>query len=52
MCFSLESSILTFSIGILSGLTAIFLKQYVLGMLILCYSQMQFSEILKKLAYL
>tara|TARA_E500000178_G_C17018749_1_gene754296 strand:+ start:1865 stop:2497 length:633 start_codon:yes stop_codon:yes gene_type:complete len=46
MCFSFELSIFTFSIAILSGLTALFLKQYILGILILCYAQIQFSEIL------
>lgn len=46
MCFSQSTSVVTFLVGMLSGVAAIYLKQYVLGMLILCYAQMQLSEVL------
>lgn len=46
MCFSLETSIVTFLTATITGIVAIYLKQYVLGILILCYSQMQLSEVL------
>ena len=45
MCFNLKTSILTFSVGVISGITAVYLKKYTLGLLIICYSLIQFSEI-------
>ena len=46
MCYNLETSIITFTSAMASGLLAIHFKQYILGMLILCYGQMQLSELL------
>ena len=45
MCFNLETSVVTFLSGLISGIVALFYKQYILGSLILCYSLMQLSEI-------
>lgn len=45
MCFNLETSIVTFLSGMISGIIAINYKQYILGALILCYSLMQLSEV-------
>lgn len=46
MCFNLETSIATFTSAMISGIAAIYLNQPILGILILCYGQMQFSELL------
>ena len=46
MCYNLQTSIITFISSIISGILAMYFKQYILGMLILCYGQMQLSELL------
>lgn len=46
MCYNFKTSILSYTIGILSAIIAFFTRQPVLGTLILCYSQMQLSELL------
>ena len=46
MCYSFKSSILSYVLGIISGIFALCTRQVVLGCLILTYSQMQFSEML------
>jgi len=45
MCYNLETSIVSFTFAMASGIAALSLKQYVLGLLILCYGQMQLSEV-------
>jgi len=44
MCYSLKSSLISYTIGIICGIFAIKTKQIPLGFLILFYSQMQLSE--------
>lgn len=44
MCFSFKTSIISYSLGMLSAIFALCTKQFVLGMLILFYCQMQLSE--------
>lgn len=46
MCYSFRTSILSYVLGIISGIFALCTRQIVLGCLILTYSQMQFSEML------
>ena len=46
MCFDFKTSVVTSTIGIASASAAFYLKQPILGSLILCYSLMQFSEVL------
>jgi hypothetical protein len=46
MCYSFRTSILSYVLGIISGIFALFTRQIVLGLLILTYSQIQFSEML------
>jgi len=44
MCYSLNTSILSYSIGLIFGIAAIYTKQFILGMLILGYCQIQLGE--------
>jgi len=44
MCYSFKTSIVSYTVGMVSGLFALATKQWVLGMLILFYSQIQLSE--------
>ena len=44
MCFSFKTSIISYSIGIISSIFAFSTKQYVLGTLILFFCQIQLSE--------
>jgi hypothetical protein len=44
MCFSFRTSIISYSLGMLSGAFAIYTGQWMLGTLILFYSQMQLAE--------
>jgi len=46
MCFSFQTSILSYSLGMIASLAAIATRQYVLGVLILFYCQIQLSEAL------
>jgi hypothetical protein len=46
MCYSVKTSIISYTLGIIAGIFALFTRQIVLGLLILAYSQMQFSELL------
>jgi hypothetical protein len=46
MCFSYDTSILSFSLGMVSGIFALLTNQIILGVLILFYCQMQLSEAL------
>jgi hypothetical protein len=46
MCYSVKTSIISYTLGLISGIFALFTRQTVLGLLILTYSQMQFSELL------
>lgn len=46
MCYSLFTSIISYSLGLISGILAIYTKQYILGLFILFYCQMQLSEAL------
>jgi hypothetical protein len=46
MCYSFRTSIISYVLGIISGIFALCTRQIVLGCLILAYSQMQFSEML------
>lgn len=45
MCYNLETSVITFLSAMISGIVAIYLKQYILGLLIICYAQIQLSEV-------
>lgn len=44
MCYSFKTSIISYSLGMLSAFFALATKQYILGTLILFYCQMQLSE--------
>lgn len=44
MCYSVKTSIVSYSLGMLSAFFAFATRQYILGMLILFYCQMQISE--------
>ena len=44
MCFSFNTSIISFTLGILAVIFAFTTRQYILGTLILFYAQMQLSE--------
>ena len=44
MCYSLRSSIISYTLGMTSAIFALCTRQYILGMLILFYCQMQASE--------
>lgn len=46
MCFNLKTSIISYSLGIISCIFAFFTRQFVLGSLIFSYAQMQLSEIM------
>ena len=46
MCYSFKTSLLSYSLGIIAGIFALCTRQITLGLLILTYSQMQFSELL------
>jgi hypothetical protein len=46
MCYSFRTSLLSYTLGIISGIFALCTRQIVLGLLILTYSQMQFAEML------
>ena len=46
MCYSFKTSILSYMLGMISGIIAILTNQIVLGVLILTYSQMQLTEML------
>jgi len=46
MCYSFTTSIVSYTIGIICAIFALCTKQFVLGMLILAYVQMQLSEML------
>jgi len=46
MCYSVKTSIISYTLGMLSAVFALATRQWVLGMLILFYSQMQLSEAL------
>lgn len=44
MCFDFRTSIVSYTLGMISGILALWTRQYVLGCLILCFCQMQLSE--------
>jgi hypothetical protein len=46
MCYSFKISIISYILGIISAIFAIFTRQFALGLLILAYSQIQLSELL------
>ena len=46
MCYSARSSLISYSIGIISGIFAIFTRQWVLAFLIFAFVQMQLAELL------
>lgn len=46
MCYSVRTSLISFSLGMISSFYAFYTKQYTLGCLILFFSQMQLSEAL------
>jgi hypothetical protein len=46
MCYSFKTSLISYILGIISGIFALMTRQIVLGSLILTYSQMQFAELL------
>jgi hypothetical protein len=44
MCYSFRTSIISYTLGMISAIFALFTRQYILGLLILFYVQMQLSE--------
>ena len=46
MCYSVSTSIISYTVGMLSAIFALFTGQYILGMLILFYVQIQMSELI------
>lgn len=46
MCYSQTTSLIAFTVGMVSALFAFATKQYIIGMLVLFYSQMQLSELM------
>jgi hypothetical protein len=46
MCYSFKTSLFSYSIGIIAGIYALFTKQFALGLFILCFVQIQLSEII------
>jgi len=46
MCYSYRTSIISYTLGMLSAIFALYTKQTILGLLILFYCQMQLSEAL------
>jgi hypothetical protein len=46
MCYSQTTSIISYTIGMLSAIFALYTRQYILGILILFYTQMQLSELM------
>ena len=44
MCYNFNTSLIAYIIGMMSALFALYTKQFILGMLILFYSQIQLSE--------
>lgn len=44
MCYSVNTSITSYLIGMISAIAALYTRQYILGMLILCYCQVQLAE--------
>ena len=46
MCYNFRTSIVSYTIGITSAIFALCTRQFVLGVLILAYSQMQLSEMI------
>jgi hypothetical protein len=50
MCYSFNSSVISYTIGMIASIAAFITKQYIVGTLILFYTQMQLSEMLIWLA--
>ena len=46
MCYDFKTSIISYSLGMIAAIFALCTRQYILGMLILFYVQMQLSEAL------
>jgi hypothetical protein len=46
MCYSVNTSILSYSIGMMSAIVCLYNRQYIIGMIILCYCQVQLGEAL------
>ena len=46
MCYSFQTSLISYTIGIISGVFALCTRQITLGLLILTYSQIQLAELL------
>ena len=44
MCYSFRTSIISYTLGMISAIFAFFTRQYIIGLLILFYVQMQLSE--------
>ena len=44
MCYSFKTSIISYTLGMLAAIFALCTRQYIIGMLILFYAQMQLSE--------
>ena len=44
MCYSFRTSLISYLIGMISGIVALFIEEYVIGMLILSYCQIQLAE--------
>ena len=46
MCYSVKTSLLSYTIGMISGIAALYIREYAVGMLILIYCQVQLAEAL------
>lgn len=46
MCYSFKTSLMSYTLGMISAIAALLTRQYVLGCLILAYAQMQLSELI------
>lgn len=46
MCYNFRTSLISYTLGIISGIFCLLTRQYVIGTLILVYSQIQLSEMM------
>ena len=44
MCYSFKTSIISYLIGMISGIVVLFIEEYIVGLLILAYCQIQLAE--------
>jgi hypothetical protein len=44
MCYSFKTSLISYLIGMISGIVSLFIEEYIVGLLILAYCQIQLAE--------